>query len=152
MLYNLFYVSILRKLKEILKTKNSFFLYDLLSSKNSFLGIPIDYIDNGNGIEICLEIDLEKKQLQSYQGFSNSDFLEMVKVSIQSFCQILENLKTNGILNEIPNIISLATSQSNRTVDSLIVLNNKLNYVDFFKSEYQIAPYGQKFINSIFGN
>ena len=60
MLYNLFYGSILRKLNKILKTKNSFFLYDLLSSKNSFLGIPIDYIDNSNGIEICLEIDLKK--------------------------------------------------------------------------------------------
>ena len=75
----------------------------------------------------------------------------MVKVSIQYFCQILENLKTNSILNEIPNRISLATTKSNRTVDSLIVLNDKLNYVDFFKAEYKIDKQSQKFINGIFG-
>ena len=90
MLYKLFYCYTLKMINEILKTNNSFFLYDLLSSKNSYLGIPIDYVDNGNGIEICLKIDLEKINLKTYQGFSNSDFLDMVETSIKYFCKILE--------------------------------------------------------------
>lgn len=148
MLYKLFYCYTLKMINEILKTNNSFFLYDLLSSKNSYLGIPIDYVDNGNGIEICLEIDLEKINLKTYQGFSNSDFLDMVETSIKYFCKILENLINSGIIKKIPNKMSLSTAKSTQTVDSKILSNDKLDYLDFFKSEYQLTSHGLTFLNS----
>lgn len=44
MLNHLFYCFILRKLNEISKNKSSFYLYDLLSSRNLCLGIPIDML------------------------------------------------------------------------------------------------------------
>lgn len=148
MLYKLFYCYTLKMINEILKTNNSFFLYDLLSSKNSYLGIPIDYVDNGNGIEICLEIDLEKINLKTYQGFSNSDFLDMVETSIKYFCKILENLINSGIIKKIPNKMSLSTAKSTQTVDSKILSNDKLDYLDFIKSEYQLTSHGLTFLNS----
>lgn len=141
-LYLFFVLNEIKSLKE----NDIINLYNLLQSKNLFLGIPVDYSKQSDHLVIQLNIDLSKFILSSYPNMSNKKFLNEVENSIKNICNVLDYLEEKKIIYTVNNKIKLKESQQKSICDKII---SDETYVHFFEKEYKLTKSGYNFIKNL---
>ena len=142
----LYLFFVLNEIKS-LKTGDIINLYNLLQSKNLFLGMPVVYSKQSDHLVIQLNIDLSKIILPSYPNMSNEEFLNEVENSIKNICNVLDYLEKEKTINEVENTIKLIETQKKCICDRII---SDEKYVKFFEKEYKLTDKGRSLLNQIF--